>query len=428
MKGPLMRFPFPRRAEKAPAVAPVPEARDAALPSMVQSNPALVSFLGMMDGATSEPVTIDSALGLTPIWSAVNFLSRTLASLPVKVYERQADGGRKAISGHPLAALLNGAANDETTAFAWRQSAWGDTFTAGRQVSWIERNGRGDPINLWPLEVAKVTLRSDGGRLTYFYRDGSALGKTYRAADILDLAFMPGATRLTARGPIASNAKTVALALAVTKYGAKFFDQGGIPPFTISGPMRTAGGAARASADLTQAVAKLANEGGHALALPDGHALNVLGFDPEKMQMVEVKRLLVEEFARIYQMPPAFLQDLTHGTFSNVEQQDLQLVKHVLSPWVKAWEAEANLKLFGRAPGNHYLETSLDAILRGDLLSRSEALAKRIASGQLTPNEGRELDNRPALPGGDVLFMQGAMAPVATLAQGETKPEGNPDE
>jgi HK97 family phage portal protein len=125
-------------------------------------------------------------------------------------------------------------------------------------------------------------------------------------------------------------------------------------------------------------------------------------------------------------MPPAFLQDLTHGTFSNVEQQDLQLVKHVLSPWVKAWEAEAQLKLFGRGPGNLYLETSLDAILRGDLLSRAEALAKQIASGQLTPNESRTLANRPPLDGGDVLFMQGAMAPVSALAQ--PQPKGNTDE
>ena len=50
------------------------------------------NFLQMMGwgGTTSEagiPVSIDNALGVPSIWAAVNFISGTLASLPLEVYE-----------------------------------------------------------------------------------------------------------------------------------------------------------------------------------------------------------------------------------------------------------------------------------------------------------------------------------------------------
>jgi phage portal protein BeeE len=41
------------------------------------------------------------------------------------------------------------------------------------------------------------------------------------------------------------------------------------------------------------------------------------------MQLIELQRFSIEQVARIYSLPPVFLQDLTHGTFSNTEQQDL---------------------------------------------------------------------------------------------------------
>jgi hypothetical protein len=51
--------------------------------------------------------------------------------------------------------------------------------------------------------------------------------------------------------------------------------------------------------------------------------------------------------------------------------------------------------------------------MRGDLKTRIEAIAKAVNSGLLTPNEGRALDNRPPMDGGDVLLIQGATVPLS---------------
>ena len=406
-------FSFGRRSAGAAAVndPQVAETRSRPVETIQSSDPGLVSFFGGASAMTDEVVTLETALKVPAVSCAVSFLSRTLAALPLKVYEKGEDG-RQARPGDPAHPLLNRAANDEISALDWRRDAWQDVFLSGRHVAFIERNGRGDPINIWPLETDKVTVERRQGRTLYRYRDGLRT-VTYLASEVIDLRFMSGANRLSAVSPVFSNADTIGLAMAVTRYGARFFKNGGIPPFTITGPIKSAGGVARAAHDLTAAVQKLAAEGGNALTIPDGHTLNPLGIDPEKMQMNETKRLLIEEIARIYSLPPVFLQDLTRGTFSNVEQQDLHLVKHLISQWAAVFEAEVNLKLWGRDGGAIYAEHVLDGLMRGDLKTRAEATSQRINTGQLTPNEAREMENRKPLPGGDNLLVQGAMVPAS---------------
>lgn len=432
-----LRNPFTtRRADLrgSAAIQPQPQGarveERASIGETIRSSDAgLVQFFGQA-GRPVAPVTVAEALTVPAIWAAVAFLSETMAALPVKIYEKDGDNRRTAADQADIAALLNDAANDELSAFDWRKEGYISFFTEGRFVSFLERDGRGRIVNIWPLEVGRLRVERRAGRLFYHYNDaGRAI--TYAAADVLDLKMFPAGDGLSVRSPIYSNAATIGLALAVTRYGARYFDNGGVPAFTITGPIRSAGGVARASADLSDAVRRASAEGHNGVAVPEGHTLAPLGIDPEKMQMVEVQRFLIEQVARIYGLPPVFLQDLTHGTFSNTEQQDLHLVKHRIAGLVKGFEQQTNLKLYGRGPRSTYAECNLDALMRGDLASRADGISKMVASGQITPNEGRRLSNRPDLPGGDRLMIQGAMIPLEMAGQIKPpppapQPEGTP--
>lgn len=416
-----MKINFFKRsaAAEAPAIRPAedqPEER-ATIGEMVrQSDTAgMLAIFGGMHMAGDEPVTVESALGVPVVFAAVNFLARALASMPFLVYEEGAEG-RKEDPKDPVGLLMNVAANDETTGFDFRRGFWVDVFTQGRGLAFIERDGRGKVLNFWPLDVTQTTVSRKGGRTVYICRDGGR-SLTYAAHEVLDVCFMPGADRLGARSPIYSNVNTIGLAQAVTKYGIRFFNNGGIPPYVITGPMKSGTGVQRAAEDVAAAVRSMTENRRNGIALPDGHEIKALGIDPEKMQMVDVKRFLIEEIARIYGLPPAMVGDLTHGTFSNVEHQDLQLVKHLLAHWAKAFEREVQLKCFGRKETKRRAKHNLDGLLRGDLKTRSEALSRQVAAGLMTPNEGRALENRPPLAGGDALVIQGAMAPLDGLGK-----------
>jgi HK97 family phage portal protein len=174
----------------------------------------------------------------------------------------------------------------------------------------------------------------------------------------------------------------------------------------------------RSSADMEAAVQNAAKQRKLALSIPTGHEIKSIGADPEKSQLVLLQRFVIEQIARIYSLPPVFLQDLTHGTFTNTEQQDLHFVKHTLKRWVEQFEQELNLKLFGRGNGKQYVELNVDGLLRGDFKTRMEGYARAITTGQLAPDEAREMENRPKMGGAaGKLHMQGAMLPIDKLGQ-----------
>ena len=392
-----------------------PEARSLENPNVPVSSEEFLSVMGWGGGLSEAGihVTIDNALGVPAIWSAVNFLSGTLAGLPLHVYQRTREGRRRVTTGN-LPGILHDTANDEMSSFEWRKYLFDQVFTGGRCVSYIERNGGGQIVNIWPLDPHHT-------RVDHVFQDRKLVkvytykGKKYSAREVVDVTFMLKANQLDIRGPITTNRDAIGLAIAATRYGSKAFQSGGIPPMALQGPFGSGAAASRASDDIAKTTTKLANEGKPVIAMPAGHELKPVGFNPEQMQLLELQRFAIEQIARIYSLPPVFLQDLTHGTFANTEQQDLHFVKHTLKRWIEQFEQELNLKLFPRG-SNRYVEFNVDGLLRGDFKTRMEAHAASIQNGIRTPNEVRDIENLEAMPEGGRLMMQGATVPIASNA------------
>lgn len=384
------------------------EARNLENPSAPVSATDFMSIMGWGDFSADAGVTVnvDTALGVPSIFAAVNFLSGTLAGLPLNVYQKTRNGRKKIENG--IANILGSAVNDGMSSFEWRKYIFDQVFTGGRAVTYIEKDRSGKIINLYPLDPTHVRVEYVNGRKIY-----RAYSKTYTADEVIDIPFMLKANQLDIRGPIAQNKDVIGMAIAATKYGAKAFQSGGIPPAVLQGPFQSAAGAVRASDDVANTMAKLAREGRPVMALPVGHELKSVGFSPDDMQLLELQRFCVEQIARIYSLPPVFLQDLSRGTFSNTEQQDLHFVKHTIKRWIEQVEAEMNLKLFGRN-ARQYVEFNVDGLLRGDFKTRMEAHAASIQNGIRTPNEVRDLENMEPLPAGDDLMIQGATVPIRT--------------
>lgn len=369
------------------------------------------------DTATGESVTTDSALKVPAVWAAVNFISGTLAGLPLHVYQRTRGGERTRVRTG-LAPILHDAVNDETTSFDWRKHKFENVLTGGRAFTFIERNKAGKVMNLWPLDPTCTTIKKRGGRKYYEYKEGEK-SSVYEARDIIDIPFMFKSDGLGHRGPIVQCRDAISLALSSTKFGGRFFANGGVPPFAVTGNFQSGKAMDRASDDLHEAVKKAAKEKRHALTLPSHMDVKKLGADLNNTQFVELQRFLIEECARIYSLPPVFLQDLTHGTFTNTEQQDLQVTKHTLRRWVEQFEQELNLKLFGRANKKYFVEFNLDGLLRGDFKTRMEGYSSAVQNGIMKPNEARRKENLPEEEAGKQLMIQGATVPIGTQSTGD---------
>lgn len=387
-----------------------------------------MQFFGIQNG-NLPVVTTESALSVTAVSAAVTFLSSSLANLPLHAFKAKGTATDRISGG--VQSILNESPHADWTSFGWRKYMWQQVFTGGRGLSWIERKGK-EILAIWPLDPSKVKIKRTNGQKVYEYDAGRGQKQVYSSADIIDIPFLLKTDQLSSYSPIVMGNSAIALALAMSDYTGNFFAGGGVPPLALSGPLPSGpDGMKRAIEDISRSIKHAKDSKTPLFQIPPGYDIKQVGYDPAKGQMTEARRFQIEEIARIYNLPPVFLQDLSRGTFANVEQQDLHLVKHLIAQWAKAFEEEINLKLFQRKNDGRYVEHNLDALMRGDFKSRIEGLARGVHSGLITPNEGRSLENRPAKENGDVLYIQGATVPlgsqaVTPIAPQKTEPDQTP--
>lgn len=397
------------------------EQRSIENPAVPVSAENFLQYFGIASTGLAS-VTTDSALTVPAVTAAVGFLSRTLAALPLHAFTNTRKGPVKATG--KLQTVIHENPNERQDSFKFRQYFWQQVFTGGRGLAYIERVG-GVVEAIYPMDPTRVTIRNVGRDVVYRFG-----GTDYASDEIIDVPFMLRPNGLQHYGPIMLASKAIQLSIAMNDYASGFFAGGGVPPLVLVGPMpANAEAMKRAMADVSLSVSAAKNASTPIFPIPVGYELKPVGFDPAKGQMTEARTFQIQEIARAFQIPPVFLQDLTGATFSNVEQQDLHLVKHLIGQWAAALEGEMNLKLFGRMNGGKYVEHNLDGLLRGDFLTRMNGLARSVQSGILTPNEARGLENRPQHldPAADQLFMQGATMPIDALGAAQPANSGGPN-
>lgn len=364
--------------------------------------------------SAGEPVNRKTALSVPAIWAAVNVLSSTIASLPLHAYRKTGED-REKLTGRPIYKLLHTAPNQRWTSYKWRKYLMYSALTSGRSLTWIDRPQPGNVRALWPLdpEATSVEWDEQRKRLLYRYKPEQGTEQVYSEENIIDIPWMLDFDGISHVNPLNKLKRAIGLSIALERYGARFFNNGGVPPLQLTGPIRSPGAAQRASSDLSQRIAN-ASKGRSVLAMPEGHELKGIGFNPEESQMMEARRFAVEEIARVYNVPIVFLQDLTHGTHSNTEQQDLHFVKHTINQWVVSIEQELNLKLFGSS-SDRFVEFSVDGLLRGDFQTRMTGYSQAIQNSINTPNEVRRKENLPPMEGGNQLMIQQNMSKLEQL-------------
>lgn len=78
-----------RRGTAAQAAAPVEDRAQV----VVDSGEATIAEV--LSGEVTEGVTMKEALSLPGVWAAINFLSAAMAGLPVEVFEKTGEPGRR---------------------------------------------------------------------------------------------------------------------------------------------------------------------------------------------------------------------------------------------------------------------------------------------------------------------------------------------
>ena len=159
---------------------------------------------------------------------------------------------------------------------------------------------------------------------------------------------------------------------------------------------------------------------GKPLLLEGGLDYSAVTIPPEDAQFIATRLQSVDEIAAIYGVPPHMVGNQSHSTYSNNEQQNLELYNLTLRPWIVAFEAELNDKLFlEREKSSLYVDIDAKGLLRADTAARTNFYREMYYIGAMNANEIRACEDLDGYEGGDVFYRQTNLEPVNNDNHGE---------
>lgn len=361
--------------------------------------------------ATSSGVAVneDTALQHLAVWSCVDFISSTLGQLPCQLFATKDSNAERITS--PLSELMRTEPNPHMTAFRLVQMLQAQVLLRGNGYAWIQRNSVFQPSAIWPLAAGKCKPKvGPDRRLTYVVQVEGAAPLDVPALDILHIPGF-GYDGLEGLSAITYARETIGMGMAATSFGAKFFGDGANPRMAITHPLELgAEAAARLATQFAENYGGISNAM-KTLVLDEGMKMERLTIAPEEAQFIETRRMNRGEIAGLFRVPPSFIGDWERATWSNAEQGDIHVAKYTLASWLRRWEDELNRKLLSQRQkaAGVYWQFNLNALLRGDIKARSE-FYRVMKEGVMTPNEIREKEDLPRLPGFDTPMVPANMS------------------
>lgn len=349
--------------------------------------------------AAGVPVTHDSSMAVSAVYSAVRILAEDAASLPLHIYFRQ-NGRRQRALWRPEYRVLHSQPNEYQTAFSLREAMMASLLLWGNAYCEIERNLLGEVTGLHFIEPQNVQVSVDAAEQVVKYKVGKS---EIDARDIFHVhAFSDNS--ITGRSVLKLARESIGLSKATEEYGSNWFANGAAPGGVLQmpGKLKDQEQIDRLRAGWENRHKGPKRSGGVAI-LEEGMQYQQIGIPPEDSQFLETRKFQVTEISRWFRIPPHMLGDLERATFSNIEEQSLEYVKYTLRPWLIRIEQEAKRQLLPEElRGPYYFEHLVNDLLRGDIETRFEAYEKALMNGWMSINEVRERENLNPIDGGDV--------------------------
>lgn len=341
-------------------------------------------------------VSPDAALKMTAYQAGVRLIAENIAALPKDVFFEGAHG--KASNGqHPAFRAINVRPNAYTNVFDFWfvMTAWLEY--KGNAYALIQGPDQFGNIELHQLDPDWVDVRIVDGHKWYKVEcpdpNRAFLSGTWPDRKVLH--FMQFTTDgIVGINPIIYNAIALGKGMAVEKLAADYYRKGG----NIRGVMETENSLGDDAYNQFMAHFNAAGNFGTPL-LEYGIKYKQLTVDAVAAKLIESETFSVDDIARMLNIPPHMLAEMSHSTFSNIEHQTIQFVQYTLRPIVKRFEVELESKLFHR-PG-YDVKFVLDGLLRGDTAARTAYYHGAVLDGYMSRNEVRAMEGLPYREGLD---------------------------
>jgi HK97 family phage portal protein len=359
-------------------------------------------FFGGSTPTAGPSVTPTSAMGVPAVAAAVGLIAGAIGSLPVKIYTDNAAGSRTEAPDHPAYALVHDDANEWTSAGHLRGQLVTDSLLRGNGFGLVRRDADGVPYEILRLDPGAVSiLRDENTGEPWFKLQGQST--PIHHADVIHIPAPCSLDGITGIATIQRARDTISLAIALERHASRIFSKGARPSGVLMAPeIKSAAGASKLATGF--GVMHSDENSGKPAVLYAGVKWEATEFKTVDLQFMEMRAFQIGEIAKAFNVPPTLIGELAKATLSNSEQMGRQFLQMTLLPWINTIRAAYRRALISPADRKTYsIDFVTDGLLQADSAQRAAFYASLRASGTMTANECRRLENLPDRPDGDSL-------------------------
>lgn len=329
-----------------------------------------------------EPITREKALTIPVVSDAVDFISGTVASMPIKLYKYK-QGKVSEVEGDTRTKLLNSDTGDTLNAFQMKKAMVEDYLLGKGGYSVIRRN-RNDITGLFYVKDIYVAILQNADPV-YKYNLFEIATKPYKSYEIIKLLRN---TKDGARGKgvIDEISKALETAYSTLIYQLGLVQSGGNKKGFLKSSRKLGQDEINI---LKQAWSRMhTNSGENVVVLNNGLEFQESSNTSVEMQLNESKKTLRDEINGVFHISDDF--DITF--------------KKAIYPIIKAFETELNSVLLLENEKRYmFFEFDVKEIVRANLKERYEAYKMAKEIGMKTINEIRKEENLNNIEGLDII-------------------------
>ncbi len=350
---------------------------------------------------SGQVVTAETSRNVATAYRCINMLSDDVAKLPLQALISSTPGRiqrmRPDSQAQNIAWLLELKPNRWMTPFMFKKVllTWLVTRGAGRVWLPMRRPGQEREMFILPTNYTTPVFKPSGlwyevkvpGREVEYFPDSEVLSLLINSED-----------GINGRGVISYARETLGRQLANYATQNKISGRG-LNPSGIAWMAGEVNDEARKK--LRNVYETAIKESGIAIFDPKVTKFEAITMHPVDVQFLESIQQNDLDVANFFGVP---LYKLNQGkqSYQSNEQQNLDYLNSTLDPYLVQIEQAARLKwLSDVEQASTYFRFERNALLRTDAKTRSEMLQARIMSGQLTPNEARQIEDLQEYEGGD---------------------------
>jgi len=326
-------------------------------------------------------VNEESTLGVPALWRGVTLISDAIAGLPLHAYR-----DTTLITPTPNLLLRP---NPPETRIETISTMVSTLLVHGNYVAVLgDATSNGYPDNMYPVHPDRVSAQRVNGRIVY-----KVDNTEYDQSEIFHIKFYARPGDIFGRGVLSTQRQSLSTQIALQEYAAKYFDTGVTP----SGVLKSS------NPDLNQEEAELlkaswmrtyGRKSREPAVLNATTEFQVLSDNAQESQLIESRTFHLTEAANMLGLPGVYLgAPNSSRTYSNIEQENLQLVRWTLAPIANRIEQTFSDYI----PRGQVARFNFDGLLRADTLTRYQAHQIALQNGFMTVDEVRQHEYRDPL-------------------------------